>query len=176
MIYQCCACNLLVFAALRPVLSSLILCSSMIAWRCSVCHPSISQTSSTYGTCRWGRCTSSPSSSSAVWFYSGSSRHPRLPLSSPWWCVNSPAGISSIATQAETVSQCLQRAGCDSTDVLPCVNSAGVGAGVHQEVNGLLLHQEGAELARRPHARKQEEEAWGRRGGEVVLINKELVS
>lgn len=39
------------------------------------------------------------------------------------------------------------------------LRSAGVGSGVHQEADGLFLHQERAELAGRPHAREQEEEA-----------------
>lgn len=41
------------------------------------------------------------------------------------------------------------------------VNPAGVGSGVYKEANGLYLHQERAELAGWPHAREQEEEAWG---------------
>lgn len=51
---------------------------------------------------------------------------------------------------------------CETFVCFPTVNCAGVGSGVHQEVDGLHLHQAGAELAGRSHARKQKEEA-GRR-------------
>lgn len=43
--------------------------------------------------------------------------------------------------------------------MIVCVNSAGFGSGVYQEANGLFLYQERVELAGRPHAREQEEEA-----------------
>ena len=53
--------------------------------------------------------------------------------------------------------------------------SAGSGSGVHQEASGFLLHQERAELARRPDSREQEEEG-GRQeeegeGGETLKPN-----
>lgn len=41
------------------------------------------------------------------------------------------------------------------------IDSAGVGARLHQEADGLCLYQERVELAGRPHAREQEEEAGG---------------
>lgn len=61
------------------------------------------------------------------------------------------------------------KAACPSTLMeAPCC-AAGAGPGVHQEADGLYLHQAGAELAGRPHAREQEEDSGGRRrrGGDT---------
>lgn len=70
---------------------------------CSVCQPSTSPISSTYDMYPWGRCTSSPSSSSAVWFFCGPSRHPGLPLCFLWWSVNSAfSSHSNILVGATT--------------------------------------------------------------------------
>lgn len=66
-----------------------IFSSSSTASRCSACRTSTSPTSSISVTFPWGRSTSSPSSSWAVWSCCGSSRPPRLPSSSPWWWVDS---------------------------------------------------------------------------------------
>lgn len=70
------------------IMCSFIFSSYSTVSHFSACQPSTSRTSSTCDTYPLERCTSSPSSSSAVWFYSGSSRPRELPSSSPWWCVN----------------------------------------------------------------------------------------
>lgn len=131
---------------------NLIFSSSTTASRCSACRPSTSPTSSISVTSLWGRSTSSPSSSWAVWSCCGSSRPPRLPSSSPWWFEHGSHPSPKIYKKKK------QELFLQSWTF----SHAGAGFGVCQEADGLHLQQEGAQLAGWPHAREQEEEAGGR--------------
>lgn len=132
----------------------LIFSSSSTASRCSACRTSTSPTSSISVTFPWGRSTSSPSSSWPVWSCCGSSRPPRLPSSSPWWWMDGSHSTPEMSKNHKLFLQQLT------------FSRAGAGSGVYQEADGLHLQQERAELAGRPHAREQEEEAGGRWWGD----------